>query len=145
MVHPSGSSLPLCRSLSLCPTKKHVAKQGDVTTSATTLSFPFYRTIPESEIPGAEHALKTELWVCDNETAPDKRDHTVRKLCVMVSEPIPVAKFVKMRNEKGDIFFRVDYTLDMTVTGGVVIYEMSLLVGGKQKREKVGRVEVTYE
>ena len=63
----------------------------------------------------------------------------------MVSEPIPVTKFVKMRNEKGDIFFRVDYTLDMTVTGGVVIYEMSLLVGGKQKREKVGRVEVTYE
>lgn len=75
--------------------------------------------------------------------APDKRDSTVRKLCVMVSEPIPVEKFVKMRNEKGDAFYRVDYSLDMTVTGGVVVYEMSLQA--KNGREKVGRVETTYE
>ncbi|KAI5815866.1 hypothetical protein BZA77DRAFT_281349 [Pyronema omphalodes] len=118
-------------------------RRGDVTTSSRTLSFPFYRTIPETEIVGAAHALKTELWVCDEEVAPDKRDSTVRKLCVMVSEPIPVEKFVKMRNEKGDAFYRVDYSLDMTVTGGVVVYEMSLQV--KNGREKVGRVETTYE
>lgn len=119
------------------------AAKGDVTTSSRKISFPFYRTIPASEIVGSEHALKTELWVCDAETAPDKRDNSVRKLCVMLSEPIPVEKFVKMRNEKGDVFYRVDYSLDMTVTGGVVVYEMSLQ--GKLGREKVGRVEVTYE
>ncbi|KAF8247626.1 actin-like ATPase domain-containing protein [Wilcoxina mikolae CBS 423.85] len=118
-------------------------RRGDVTTSSRKISFPFYRTIPASEISGSEHALKTELWVCDADTAPDKRDNTVRKLCVMLSEPISVEKFVKMRNEKGDVFYRVDYTLDMTVTGGVVVYEMSLQ--GKKGREKVGRVEVTYE
>jgi hypothetical protein len=120
--------------------------KGDVTTSSRTLSFPFYRTISASELVGDAHALKTELWVCDEEKAPDKRDPTVRKLCVMTSEPVPVSRFVKMRNEKGEVFYRVDYSLDMTVTGGAVVYEMSMEVKGKKgSREKVGRVEVKYE
>jgi hypothetical protein len=117
------------------------------------LSFAFYRTIAATEIVGSAHALKTELWVCDAETAPTKRDSTVRKLCVMQSEPVPVERFVKMRNEKGEVFYRVDYSLDMTVTGGAVIYEMSMAKKGDKgdtaetggQREKVGRVEVRYE
>lgn len=121
-------------------------RRGDVTTSSRTLSFLFYRTIPAAEIIGDAHSLKTELWVCDEENAPDKRDPTVRKLCVMTSEPVPVHRFVKMRNERGEIFYRVDYSLDMTVTGGAVVYEMSMEKKGKKgMREKVGRVEVTYE
>lgn len=48
--------------------------QGDVTTEKKKISFPFYRTVAEADLVGNTHQLKTELWVCDEETAPDKRD-----------------------------------------------------------------------
>jgi len=47
--------------------------QGDVTTERRKISFPFYRTIAESDLVGDTHQLKTELWVCDERVAPDKR------------------------------------------------------------------------
>ena len=59
----------------------------------------------------------------------------------MTSEPVPVSKFSKHTNEKGEVFYRVDYSLDMTVTGGIVIYEMSL----EGREGTVGRVTTTYE
>jgi hypothetical protein len=61
----------------------------------------------------------------------------------MTSEPVQVSRFKKMRNGEGMLFYRVDYTLDMTVTGGTVVYEMTL--EGRTGKEKVGRVEVDYE
>lgn len=48
--------------------------QGDVTTEKKKISFPFYRTVAEADLVGNTHQLKTELWVCDEEAAPDKRD-----------------------------------------------------------------------
>lgn len=48
--------------------------QGDVTTEKKKISFPFYRTVAEMDLVGNTHQLKTELWVCDEEVAPDKRD-----------------------------------------------------------------------
>lgn len=48
--------------------------QGDVTTEKKKISFPFYRTVAEIDLVGNTHQLKTELWVCDEEVAPDKRD-----------------------------------------------------------------------
>lgn len=70
------------------------------------------------------------------------RLEAVRKLCVMTSEPVPVKRFSKHKNGKGQAFYRVDYSLDMTVTSGVVVYEMSL--EGK-KAGTVGRVTTKYE
>ncbi|RPB00669.1 hypothetical protein L873DRAFT_1827566 [Choiromyces venosus 120613-1] len=119
-------------------------RRGDVTTEQKKISFPFYRTVAESDLVGDAHQLKTELWVCDEEVAPDKRikgDHSVRKLCVMSSEPVPVSRFTKHTNEKGEAFYRVDYSLDMTVTSGVVVYEMSL----EGEKASVGRVTTKYE
>ncbi|KAF8465524.1 hypothetical protein BDZ91DRAFT_772210 [Kalaharituber pfeilii] len=101
-------------------------RRGDVTTEAKKISFPFYRTISVDDVKGGKHQLRTELWVCDEEKAPDKRDSTVRKLAVMTSEPVDVNMFSKHVNEKGKGFYRVDYSLDMTVTSGLVIYEMRI-------------------
>ncbi|KAH0613556.1 uncharacterized protein H6S33_005442 [Morchella sextelata] len=116
-------------------------KRGDVTTEKKKISFPFYRTVAETDLIGDTHQLRTELWVCDEEVAPDKRDSTVRKLCVMTSEPVPVKRFSKHKNGKGQVFYRVDYTLDMTVTSGIVVYEMSL----EGEEGTVGRVTTKYE
>lgn len=133
-----------------------------MTTEKKKISFPFYRTVAEADLVGDTHHLKTELWVCDEEVAPDKRDSSknslhlshlpvmltlesgflaVRKLCVMTSEPVPVRRFSKHKNGKGQVFYRVDYSLDMTVTSGVVIYEMSL----EGQEGTVGRVTTKYE
>lgn len=134
-----------------------------MTTEKKKISFPFYRTVAETDLVGNTHQLKTELWVCDEEVAPDKRDSSttsldlvlnflrlliilyrleaVRKLCVMTSEPVPVKKFSKHKNGKGQAFYRVDYSLDMTVTSGVVVYEMSL----EGQKGTVGRVTTKYE
>ena len=90
-------------------------RRGDVITEAKKISFPFYRTIRSEDVKGGKYQLRTELWVCDEETAPDRRDATVRKLAVMTSEPVDVTKFSKHINEKGEGFYRVDYSLDMTV------------------------------
>lgn len=124
--------------------------RGDISTPATVLSFPFYRTLKESEVTGPTHVLRTELWVCDSPSSPPAlRDASVRKLCVMKSAPVPVERFIKTRNAAGKVFYRVDYSLDMAVVGGVVVYEMSMAGKGKGKekgeRVKVGRVEVEYE
>ncbi|KAG0136910.1 hypothetical protein HOY82DRAFT_549029 [Tuber indicum] len=119
-------------------------RRGDVTTERRKISFPFYRTVAESDLVGDTHQLKTELWVCDEEAAPDKRvkgDDSVRKLCVMTSEPVPVSRFTTHTNEKAETFYRVDYSLDMTVTSGVVVYEMSL----EGEKASVGRVTTKYE
>lgn len=134
-----------------------------MTTEKKKISFPFYRTVAEADLVGDTHHLKTELWVCDEEVAPDKRDSSknsfgllkpfpklliigpqllaVRKLCVMTSEPVPVKRFSRHKNGKGQVFYRVDYSLDMTVTSGVVIYEMSL----EGQEGTVGRVTTKYE
>lgn len=45
-----------------------------MTTEKKKISFPFYRTVAEADLVGDTHQLKTELWVCDEEVAPDKRD-----------------------------------------------------------------------
>lgn len=138
--------------------------QGDVTTEKKKISFPFYRTVAVTDLVGNTHQLKTELWVCDEEVAPDKRDSStealdlisrtfltllmltyrlkaVRKLCVMTSEPVPVKRFSKHKNGKGLEFYRIDYSLDMTVTSGIVVYEMSL----EGQKGTVGRVTTKYE
>lgn len=122
-------------------------RRGDVVRPSAALSFPFYRTIAAADIAGDAHALRTELWVCDDEAAPARRDARVRKLCVMTSAPVPVDRFVVHKNENGQVFYRVDYSLDMTVTGGAVIYEMSMqqAKGDSVEKVKVGRVEVSYE
>lgn len=91
-------------------------RRGDVTTEMKKMSFPFYRTVKADDVKNGFHQLRTELWVCDEEKAPDKRDNTVRKLAVMTSEPVNVEKFSKHVNEKGKEFYRVDYSLDMTVS-----------------------------
>ncbi|RPA76413.1 hypothetical protein BJ508DRAFT_331183 [Ascobolus immersus RN42] len=148
---------------------KWYIKKGQATTSDMTMSFPFYRTIPVRPVqkvpdpaspPSAQppipptpthQILKTELWTCDLDVAPNKRDNTVHKLAVMTSEPIPVERFQKSRNEKGEEFYRVDYTLDMTVLSGNVVYEMRLqnTVDSKglrgDKGVRVGSVQVRYE
>lgn len=142
---------------------KWYIKKGQTTTSDTTISFPFYRTIPvipiqkntppdpKKPVSATHQILKTELWTCELDNAPNKRDATVQKLAVMTSEPIPVERFMRGRNEKGEEFYRVDYTLDMTVLSGNVVYEMRLqngvdAEGGKlQRGVRVGRVEVRYE
>ncbi|PUU79590.1 hypothetical protein B9Z19DRAFT_979106 [Tuber borchii] len=118
-------------------------RRGDVTTEQRKISFPFYRTIAESDLVGDTHQLRTELWVCDERVAPDKRikGDPVRKLCVMTSEPVPASRFIKHTNEKAETFYRVDYSLDMTVTSGVVVYEMSL----EGEKTSVGRVTTKYE
>ncbi|KAI5791964.1 hypothetical protein EDC01DRAFT_788326 [Geopyxis carbonaria] len=125
-------------------------RRGTPTRDSRVISFPFYRTINARDVVGEAHRLRTELWVCDDVEAPEKRGPGVRKLCSMVSEPVSVDRFVKMRNEKGAVFYRVDYSLDMTVTGGNVVYEMSLEAKGRAGAEgeegrRVGRVEVQYE
>ncbi|KAI5787710.1 hypothetical protein DFH27DRAFT_486901 [Peziza echinospora] len=116
-------------------------RRGDATTESRKMSFPFYRTISCDDVKGNTHQLRTELWVCDEQNAPDRRDHNVRKLAVMTSEPVNVEKFTKHLNEKGKPFWRVDYSLDMTVTSGLVIYEMRI----EGQEGTVGRVQTKYE
>ena len=136
--------------------------RGDVTTEAKKISFPFYRTIKAEDVKSGKHQLRTELWVCDDEKAPDRRDSRVRKLAVMTSEPVDVSRFSKHVNEKGKAFYRVDYSLDMTVschiefgcniirtdditylqvTSGLVIYEMRI----EGQEGTVARVTTNYE
>ena len=91
-------------------------RRGDTTTESRKISFPFYRTIRKDDVKGNTHQLRTELWVCDEEGAPGKRDPSVRKLAIMTSEPVDVGMFTLHVNEKGKSFYRVDYNLDMTVS-----------------------------
>jgi len=137
-------------------------RRGDVTMEAKKISFPFYRTIKAEDVKNGKHQLRTELWVCDEEKAPDRRDASVRKLAVMTSEPVDVGRFSKHLNEKGKEFYRVDYSLDMTVscytilecnivrtdnitypqvTSGLVIYEMRI----EGQEGTVARVTTSYE
>lgn len=115
--------------------------RGDVTTEAKKISFPFYRTIKAEDVKNGKHQLRTELWVCDDEIAPDKRDSSVRKLAVMTSELVDVGRFSKHVNEKGKEFYRVDYSLDMMVTSGLIVYEMRI----EGQEGTVARVATNYE
>lgn len=91
-------------------------QRGDVTTESKIISFPFYRTINCDDVVGGLHQLKTELWVSDALVAPDRRDTSVSKLAVMTSQPVDMNQFTKHKNEKGQAFWRVDYSLDLTVS-----------------------------
>ena len=86
--------------------------------------------------------LSLELLCHSNDAEKEKNIlAAVRKLCVMTSEPVPASRFTKHTNEKAETFYRVDYSLDMTVTSGVVVYEMSL----EGEKASVGRVTTKYE
>ncbi|TGZ83007.1 hypothetical protein EX30DRAFT_370046 [Ascodesmis nigricans] len=71
------------------------------------------------------------------QTAPEVRNEHVKRLCTLKTQPLPVRYFMKMRNDQGERFWRVDYELEVTIGEGGVGFEMVLL---RRRKRRPGEV-----